>query len=126
MVMGYWGREVDAGRVYAELGSGAGGGVELAAMKKYLEGAGFQAFTLRGAWVDLENHLSKRRPLIVALRPGERKRLHFAVVTGVEGERVWLNDPTRSKPAAVGRREFEKQWEQGGRWLMVAAPTRIP
>jgi hypothetical protein len=36
-------------------------------MTRYLETPGFDTFTLRGTWRDLENHLFKGRPVIAAM-----------------------------------------------------------
>lgn len=124
MVMEYWRDDVDAAKVYAELGGNAAGGTALDAMRKYLEDAGFRAFTLRGEWSDIEKHLEKRRPLIVALRPGPSKRLHFAVVAGVDTGHVRLNDPTRRNSVQMKRSNFEKQWTLAEKWMLVAAPAR--
>lgn len=122
MVMAYWGRSVDPGRVYADLGGSSNDGIEFAAMNKYLQGAGFRSFTVRGGWEDLQKHLDKRRPLIVALRPKAPANLHFAVVAGLDSDRVWINDPTQRKVSVLKRAEFEKQWELAERWLLVATP----
>jgi ABC-type bacteriocin/lantibiotic exporter with double-glycine peptidase domain len=98
-------------------------GILLAEMKRYLEGLGYHAFTLRGRWTDLETHLAKGRPLIVGLKKSARsKGLHFAVLTGAESGWVWLNDPTRSRPNRMKRSSFEKQWRAAGEWLLLAAP----
>ncbi len=99
-------------------------GILLADMKRYVEDLKLRAFTLRGEWPDVEGQLAKSRPLIVGLKKKPSGAMHFVVVTGVEGEHVWLNDPTGKKPSRLEQREFEKRWAQAGRWLLLALPER--
>lgn len=97
-------------------------GIRLADMKRFLQERGFRAFTLRGEWTDVEEHLAKGRPLIAGLKDGPRKPLHFVVLTGAGSRFVWLSDPTRKKPGRIARGEFEKRWEAAERWILLAAP----
>ena len=97
-------------------------GILLSDMKGYLENLNLRVFTLRGGWSDLEEQLAKSRPVIVGLKKKPSAAMHFVVVTGVENEHVWLNDPTRKKPSRLEQREFEKRWTQAGRWLLLAVP----
>lgn len=126
MVAHYWSKPPatapPATEVYRRLYAADRNGIPLADMKRYLEELGFRAFTLRGQASDLEAHLAKGRPVIVGLKPGRSKGLHFAVLAGTEGERVWLNDPTRKQPHWVKRDQFEKQWQLADRWMLLAAP----
>lgn len=124
MVASYWDPRgaPDHREVYEKLIDAEGKGIELGRMKDYLENIGFRAFTLRGQWADLERQVSRGRPLIVGLRGGT-KRLHFAVLTGLEPEHVWLNDPTKKKAQRVGRSKFEKQWAAADRWILLATPS---
>lgn len=110
--------------VYQRLYEPGLNGIQLAEMKRYLEEQGYQAYTLRGEWKDIEQHLAKGRPMIVALKPGARKPVHFAVLAGAASDAVLLNDPTKKKPGRMSRRKFEAQWSRAERWLLVAAPAR--
>jgi predicted double-glycine peptidase len=130
MVVHYWSRQLpelglggaQPAEVYEQLYSAEIGGIPMAAMKRYLEERGFHAFSVQASWEDLEDHLGKRRPVIVCLRKGPRSAMHYAVVVGLEGNRVWLNDPTRRKASAVKRSKFEKKWTSADRWLLLAVP----
>lgn len=124
MVAHYW-RPNEApahAAIYARLIDAERRGILLSALKTYFEEIGFQAFTLRGQWADLEQHLAKGRPLIVALKAGRSPRLHFAVLTGIEEHHVWLNDPTRKAAQRTPRDRFEKQWSGADRWMLLASP----
>lgn len=124
MVAHYW-RPGDAPphqAIYDRLIDAERKGILLSALKTYFEEIGFQAFTLRGTWPDLEQHLAKGRPIIVALKAGRSPRLHFAVLTGIEEEHIWLNDPTRKATQRTSRARFDKQWSAAGRWMLLASP----
>jgi len=108
--------------VYRQLYNPAAKGIALADMRRYLEEGGFGAYTLRGEWSDLEQQLSKGRPVVVGLKPRQTKAMHFVVVAGSEDGRVWLNDPTRSKPSRLSRDKFQKQWNLAERWMLLAVP----
>ena len=124
MVMRYWHPASPASdRIYRELYQPATKSIPLADMRAYLEREGFRAFTLKGEWRDLEEHLAKRRPIIIALKPRSSAPLHFAVVIGAESGGIWLNDPTRQKPIRVSRTRFEKQWTLASRWMLLTTPN---
>src|SRR5438552_18023898 len=54
-------------------------------MEKYLQLRGYRVFPFRGEWADLEQHISKGRPLIVCLERNSRGvPLHYVVVAGVD------------------------------------------
>ncbi|MCP5117953.1 MAG: hypothetical protein GY953_44620 [bacterium] len=111
-------------KVYDQLYSTGRGGIRLSDMQRYLADSGFHSFTLRASWDDLNDHLAKQRPLIVCLKKGPKAALHYAVVTGIEGARVWLNDPTRRKPSTMRRSRFEKRWNSADRWVLLAVPRK--
>lgn len=130
MVTQYWGsRSANPAvnpspeQIYQHLYDPDRKGILLADMKRYLEDLGFRAFTFRGQWGDVAQHLTKGRPIIVGLRRGRAKGIHFAVLLGAEGDYVWLNDPTRKKANRQKQSEFVKQWERADRWMLLATPV---
>jgi predicted double-glycine peptidase len=129
MLLRYWNAGVvSPDEVYQQLHDPRRKGIALADMKRYLENAGYHAFTFRGRWADLEEHLAKGRPIIVALKPARHRPVHFAVLAGLEGEEVWLNDPTRKSTTRAKSGAFQKQWDNADRWMLLATPekTRAP
>ena len=106
--------------LYEKLYSDEAKGIRLSAMKAYLLENGFHAFTMRSTLDELESHVKKLRPVIVALRKG--RRLHYTVLTGIGRDHLWLNDPARRKPRRISRRRFERQWAKGDRWMLLAVP----
>lgn len=124
MLLQYWRPQSppDHAAIYTKLIDSKQKGIRLADMKSYLEDQGFRAFTLRATTKDLEDHLSKRRPLIVSLRPGPRSRAHFIVLTAIDAQNVTFNDPTKKSPQTWPLAKFEKQWAQAENWLLLATP----
>ncbi len=131
MVMQYWlaksgtkpGVAADAANILQQLHSAQGHGIYASAMKKYLDDHGYRAFAFSGKWQDLEQHLAKGRPLIVALAPsGNESVLHYVVVAGLDGPYVMFNDPADRKLARLDRKTFEKQWSATDNWTLLAVP----
>lgn len=133
MVMQYWIRRsgqqasktADAQQILEQLHSPEAHGIYASAMERYLQQQGYRTFVLHGQWSDLEQHLRKGRPLIVALRPMENSRaLHYVVVAGLDPARnlVMFNDPAGRKLEKLDRRTFEKEWNVTGNWTLLAVP----
>jgi ABC-type bacteriocin/lantibiotic exporter with double-glycine peptidase domain len=130
MVQDYWHLQgaavqaADHAQIFRALYEPAQHGIAAISMTAYLEQAGFTTYTFGGTWVDLESHVAKGRPLIVAL-DGGRGRLHYAVVTGVSASTVSLNDPADRKLRQYSRAAFEKKWSATQRWTLLAVPTTL-
>lgn len=133
MVMQYWRKQqnkpadasADAVEVQRALYSSNDHGIRASDMERYLQEHGFQTFTFAGKWDDLQQHLAKGRPLIVALKPAALEtQLHYVVVVGVDSEQnvVLLNDAAQRKLLKQERASFEKQWSAVGRWTLLALP----
>ena len=134
MVMQYWDRQsgipsgvnADADHILQVLFSEKAHGVYASKMKQYFESNGFRAFAFSGEWADLTQHLSKGRPLIVALKPSSiSSSLHYVVVVGVDSEArvVLINDPAQRKLLKQGRSDFEREWNASKNWALLAVPV---
>ncbi len=126
MLLGYWDSEgsglPSGARIYAELSESGIEGVRLARMKQYLADQGFHAFTLRASTEQIEQQLRKRRPVIVGFGHGAPSDLHFVVVSGFDRKGFWLHDPARSEPKRLKRKKFQKLWDGGDGWTLIAVP----
>jgi len=128
MVMQYWARQsgraldADAVAIQRALYSPEAGGIYASAMENYLHQNGFQTFVLAGAWSDLQHHLEKGRPLIVAFRPAGERALHYAVAAGIDKDVLLLNDPARRKLFKYTRSGFEREWKATSNWTLLALP----
>jgi hypothetical protein len=104
-------------------------GVHGSRIRSYLASLGYQVFTFKGEWADIEMHISKGRPLIVGL--GNSRALdHYVVVVGWDSDEnvVLVNDPARRKLLKVDRAQFRMLWEQTSFWTLLALPahTSVP
>ena len=100
-------------------------GIEASAMQRYLTEHGFQVFAINGTWSDLEEQLSKGRPLIAAIRPAHQRELHYVVIDGLDAAHalVMMNDPAERKLLSEERARFEKDWSATHNWLLLAVPS---
>ena len=133
MVMQYWARQqgrpadssADAAHIQHVLYSSKVHGIYVSEMEHYFQQSGFRTFTIRGEWEDLNEHLQKGRPLIVALKPGLGGDLHYVVVTGLDSSQglVLMNDPAQRKLLKQDRSSFEREWSATGKWTLLALPV---
>jgi ABC-type bacteriocin/lantibiotic exporter with double-glycine peptidase domain len=131
MVMQYWSQQgetshesSDPVKIQHILYSREGHGIYESDMRRYFRDGGFQTFAFRGEWADLQLHLGKGRPLIVALQPVGDAPLHYVVVAGVDSDPdlVLLNDPAQRKLMKRDRTTFEREWSAANRWTLLAVP----
>jgi ABC-type bacteriocin/lantibiotic exporter with double-glycine peptidase domain len=130
MVMQYWQRQqlgqppiANADEIQRALYSRRGRGIYASDIERYLQQHGFRTFAIRGEWADLQHHLEKGRPLIVALNSGHGD-LHYVVVTGLDSQQevVLKHDPAARKLLKQYRSDFEREWRTAGNWTMLAVP----
>ena len=130
MVLQYWqaqqsqspNHDSDATRIQRALYSAKAHGIYASDMERYFQEQGFRTFTIRGEWEDLQQHLAKGRPLIVALKPAGGGALHYVVVAGLGPETVRVNDPAQRKLLQQDRSSFEREWSAAGKWTLLALP----
>jgi len=132
MVMKYWQQQhgqsadpaTDAARIQQALYSRHARGIYASEMEAYFQRNGYRTFAFHGEWQDVEQHLSKGRPLIAALKPGSGLPLHYVVVAGLDEQQklVLLNDPAQRKLLKQDRSTFEQQWNAAARWTLLAVP----
>lgn len=134
MVMQYWAKksgqpsspQMDAAKIQELLYSPGQKGIPAGAMEKYFQEQGYRTFAFRGEWGDLQSHLEKGRPLIVALKAsGAHGPLHYAVVVGLDAARdyLFLNDPAKGKMLRMSREGFLSEWASAKNWTLLAVPV---
>ena len=132
MVMQYWQRQqglpptavADAPEIQTSLYSSKAHGVYASDLERYFEQHRYRAFAFQGRMQDLEDHLAKGRPLIVALKPAAQTPLHYVVVAGIDPAKstVFVNDPAERKLLQRDLATFEKEWKGTGNWTLLAVP----
>ena len=133
MVMQYWERQqgempgpnADPDRILRALYSREGHGIYASAMVRYFEQNGYHAFAFSGEWADLGREFAKGRPLIVALKPGRSRELHYVVAAGVDQADglVLVNDPAQRKLLKEDQSTFAHDWKATGNWTLLAVPA---
>ncbi len=127
MILEYW-RQGSAPRVEEiqhQLYSRDAGGIFARDMEEYFRSRGYRVFPFRGEWIDLDQHISQGRPLIVCLELNARGApLHYVVVTGIDPLQnlVLVNDPAERKLLSMGRADFEQRWRAADNWTLLAVP----
>lgn len=133
MVMQYWQKQPGGGQqdgsdpadIQRALYSSQAHGVYASDMERYFQEHGFRTFSFRGAWDDLNQHLGKGRPLIVALKPlPAEKALHYVVVVGLDWQQnvVLVNDAAQRKLLKMDRAVFVKEWSAVNNWTLLVLP----
>jgi ABC-type bacteriocin/lantibiotic exporter with double-glycine peptidase domain len=125
MVLKYWGREVSPDAIGGQVPVYRDGtaGKDLA---KFVESLGFHGFLIQPSFDDLLEHLTKRRPLIIAL-PAQGAVRHAMVFVGFDltAGTVSLNDPASGKRITDNLVSFRKRWEEGKRWTFLIVPKPV-
>src|SRR3954467_1100924 len=67
MVVGYWQGTANPAQIERAIYSPGVEGAYAADIERYLRQEGFTVLTFRGEWADLEQHISKGRPVIISL-----------------------------------------------------------
>ncbi len=128
MLQGYWSALTASlappseSELHASLPVTQNQGTLLSDMRRYLDSKGYHAFTIQADSTDLTRQISKGRVLIVALKNKTNTDLHYAVITGLDRRKVWLNDPAKRAPGSVDRGKFEESWNRAGNWMLLAVP----
>ena len=131
MVMQYWQQDLhqtpqagaDAEEILRALQPNRHG-VSATAMVRYFEQHNYRAFAYVGDWANVEQELTKGRPLIAALKPRGNDKLHYVVLVGVDDTEqvVLLNDPAQRKLLKEDRAQFEREWKATDNWTLLAVP----
>lgn len=134
MVMQYWAQQehmpasaaADVTAIQRQIYSPRLRGATPEAMENYLRENGYRSFAFAGTWNDLQQQVSKGRPLIVALRPRGQRALHYVVIDGVDAAQgtVTMNDPAERKLLTQDRAGFERDWSATHDWALLAVPAQ--
>lgn len=133
MVMDYWSNKsgqsalgaAGAARIQRTLYSPKEEGIPARSMQRYFEESGYRVFAFAGDWSELQRHVSRGRPLIVALgASGPHGPLHYVVVVGIDATQgyVYVNDPAQQKMLRLSREGFESEWSATHNWTLLAVP----
>jgi ABC-type bacteriocin/lantibiotic exporter with double-glycine peptidase domain len=115
----------DVATIQSQLYSPGDHGIKASAMTRYFEDHGFHAIAFAGTSDDLEKHVAKGRPLIVALKESkDGPVLHYVVVAGIDppSKIVLVNDPAQRKLLKMDFADFERAWAGTKNWTLLVLP----
>ena len=117
LLNGYYGQNVSEAALLKAMDKGDGR-ASFEDMAHALTAFGFKAQGFAASWEQLAR---LRMPVIVYLK--HRKDDHFSVLRGIDGETVWLADPSLGN-RSYSRQQFEAMWntrggELAGKFLAV-------
>jgi hypothetical protein len=110
--------------LYSRLYDSGVHGVTGESMARFLQEQDYLAFPFHGEWNDLTKNTELGRPVIVALAPKRGQPLHFVLVVGMDelSSQAILHDPDRGSYLKEPHDRFLKQWNETGRWTLLAVP----
>jgi ABC-type bacteriocin/lantibiotic exporter with double-glycine peptidase domain len=125
MVLTYWGVPASAEQVQIAC-QPSGSGLRAGDLRDYVRNQGLKSFLIRGERTDLENELSRGRPVIVGLvKPYlDGGRTHYEVVVALhpaQGTFVTL-DPVRGWQVNTWE-GLRAEWEPAGRPALIVFPS---
>ncbi len=125
MVMRYWGQPVDQYELAESFHPFPPRGLSGAQVKELAAGYQFAAYSFSGEREVLLEHLSKGRPLIVALSSSSLLNLnHYVVVVGWDSqERNWIvHDPADGPYRRLSEKRFLDRWTKLENWTLLVLP----
>lgn len=80
-----------------------------------------------GTWSDVLQSLKEGMPVLINYREPSKEEGHYALVTGIRGDRVLLNDPWNGHPFSLPINELKRRWlghrtrEKNIGWMMTVS-----
>jgi ABC-type bacteriocin/lantibiotic exporter with double-glycine peptidase domain len=127
MILGYWGQRVSEKRLRAMFCTRQDYGTRRRRLARGLRRLGLRVLTTYDASLaDLRCALALGLPSIVNYREPTSDVSHFAVVVGLEGGKLILNDPDLGPGYRITASDFIGRWYgvhrgKNKRWMLVAA-----
>lgn len=121
MILRYWGARGLTAESFAPLVDRSAAGIRTEALIGDLRRRGWSATGARGTGALMATELGAGRPVLALVqdRPGT---FHYIVVVA-SGERgVIFHDPARAPFRVLPRADFERRWDEAGRWMAVVTP----
>ena len=117
MVLSFYGKDVDEFELEEACETGWLGNT-CNELVKCIEGFGFKAEEVEKIDLKyLQNELKKNHPMIVLIDPailygGIEGFGHFVVITGLENNKIYYNDPDLNNDLTVKVKDFFKAWKK--------------
>lgn len=122
MVLRYWGKPGVLAEDFADLLEPGGAGIRTGALAKAAAADGWTAFPLSGTRAEIQDQLTRGRPIIALIRM--RSSYHYVVLVGWANGRVIFHDPSVAPFRTVPEEEFASAWLGGAHWSLLVLPPR--
>src|SRR5262245_48842671 len=122
MVFRYWGDAHADVQQFAPLVDRRAGGIAGDVLVEAVRMRGWQTRRIASGSIDeLTARLQDRQPVIVLIAD-RRDTYHYVVVTGVDGDRIVVHDPSWGPSRSIDEREFVRVWKATNFWTLVILP----
>jgi ABC-type bacteriocin/lantibiotic exporter with double-glycine peptidase domain len=126
MVLRYWGQPADQNTLAGAFRPFPPRGLSGAQLKELAASYHFAAHSFSGSSEAILDHLSKGRPLIVAVSSSQLLNLnHYLVVVGWDAEkRNWIvHDPSDGPYRRLSEKSFLDRWGDLKNWTLLVLPA---
>src|SRR5882672_9392113 len=104
MVFRYWGDAHADVQQFAALVDRRAGGIADDVLVNAVRARGWRALRINGSIDELKARLQRRQPVIVLIAD-RRDTYHYVVVTGIDGDRIVVHDPSWGPSRSLEERE---------------------
>jgi uncharacterized protein YvpB len=125
MVLRYWGHPADQNTLAEAFRPFPPRGLSGAQLKELAASYHFTAYSFSGSPEAILDHLSKGRPLIVALSSSQLlNQNHYMVVVGWDAQkRNWIvHDPAEGPYRRLSEKKFKDRWTKLKNWTLLVLP----
>lgn len=131
MTLQYWAahgakvaeKDFNVNAIQDQLYSASDHGIRASDLIHYFVERGFRAFPLSADMHDLDEHIARGSPLILALRES-KSVLHYVVLVGTDPSQRWVlvNDPAQRKLLKMDANDFRRAWAGTQNWTLLVVP----
>ena len=121
MVMRFWNVPADQDAIARELVEPDLHGIRGSSLEAFAKKRGLLAVAHEGDLAQLQDYVSKGRPMIVTLDAG-KKRFHDVVVIGFEDGNAIVHDPAEGAARSIPLATLEKRWAVAGHFALLVLP----
>lgn len=126
MIFAYWKKRLTADALERRLKTSRKSGTGRRMLVKVARHEGFRVqFSTGGTTAILKKYLAAGIPVIINFVEPSEGEGHYAVLTGVSGTFITMNDPWSGKGSKMAVREFIGRWKRRNRWFMAVFPRRV-
>lgn len=130
MVLVFLGRRKNEKNLSKEAHTNSRGGTNHEGMIRTACQEGFYSYVNSGSSIEeIKHFLASNHPVIVDFIEPKTNEGHYAVIVGIVGEKIVLNDPWNGRHYKISIKKFKNNWHDpithSKKWIMVIAKEPI-